>query len=52
MNADQKDGVTRQAPARTKAQLKKAAISHLRKLQNSPQRVRKYFEHKTVRYAA
>jgi hypothetical protein len=34
------------------AQLKKAAISHLRKLQKSPQRVRKYFQHKPVRYAA
>ena len=52
LNADQKDGVTRRAPARTKAQLRKAVISHLRKLQNSPQRVRKYFEHKSVRYAA
>lgn len=52
LNADLKDGVTRRAPARNKAQLKKAAISHLRKLQKSPQRVRKYFEHKPVRYAA
>jgi transposase len=52
LNADLKDGVTRRAPARTKAQLKKAAISHLRKLQNSPQRVRKYFEHKSVHYTA
>lgn len=52
LNADLKDGVTRRAPARSKAQLKKAAISHLRKLQKSPQRVRKYFEHKPVRYAA
>jgi hypothetical protein len=39
LNADLKDGVTRRAPARTKGQLKKAAISHLRKLQNSPKRV-------------
>jgi transposase len=52
LNADLKDGVTRRAPARNKAQLKKAAISHLRKLQKSPQRVRKYFEHEPVRYAA
>ena len=52
LNADLKDGVTRRAPARSKAQLKKAAISHLRKLQKSPGRVRKYFEHKPVRYAA
>jgi transposase len=52
LNADLKDGVTRRAPARSKAQLKKAAISRLRKLQKSPRRVRKYFEHKPVRYAA
>ena len=52
LNADLKDGVTRRAPARSKAKLKKAAISHLRKLQKSPRRIRKYFEHKPVRYAA
>jgi transposase len=52
LNADLKDGVTRRAPARSKAQLKNAAISHLRKLQKSPRRVREYFEHKPVRYAA
>jgi transposase len=52
LNADLKDGVTRRAPARSKAQLKKAAVSHLRKLQKLPGRVRKYFEHKPVRYAA
>lgn len=52
LNADLKDGVTRKAPARSKKQLKKAAISHLRKLQKSPARVRKYFQHQPVRYAA
>ena len=52
LNADLKDGVTRRAPSRNKSQLKKAAISHLRKLQKSPRRVQKYFEHKPVRYAA
>jgi transposase len=52
LNADQKDGVKRRAPARTRAQLNEAAISHLRKLQNSSPRVRKYFEHKSVRHAA
>jgi hypothetical protein len=44
--------VTRRAPARNKARLKEAAISHLRKLQKSPQRVRTHFEHKPVNYAA
>jgi transposase len=52
LNADLKDGVTRRAPSRGKAQLKKAAVRHLRKLQKSPQRVRSYFLHKTIRDAA
>jgi transposase len=52
LNADLKDAVTRRAPARNKKQLKDAAISHLRKLQKSPARIRKYFQHKPVRYAA
>jgi transposase len=52
LNADLKEGVTKRTPARSKAHLKHAAISHLRKLQKSPARVRKYFEHKPVRYAA
>ena len=52
LNADLKNGVSRRAPACNKAQLKKAAISRLRKLRKPPQRVRKYFEHKAARHAA
>lgn len=52
LNADLKQAVTRRAPARSKKQLKDAAIGHLRKLQKSPGRVRRYFMHKPVRYAA
>ncbi|WP_323074183.1 IS630 family transposase [Mycetohabitans endofungorum] len=52
LNADLKASITRQAVARTKGHLKKAAISHLRRLQKSPQRVARYFMHKTIRYAA
>lgn len=51
LNADLKQAVTTQAPARVKGQMKSAAIRHLRKLSKSPARVRKYFEHKPVRYA-
>lgn len=51
-NADLKAAVTTQAPARSKGQLRKAAISHMRKLQKSPARIRKCFQHKPVRYAA
>jgi hypothetical protein len=44
--------VTRKAPARSKLQLKQAAISHMRKLAKLPQRVRAYFQHPQFRYAA
>lgn len=52
LNADLKAAVMSKALARAKGQLKKVVISHLRKLQNSPARVRKYFQHRPVRYAA
>ncbi len=52
LNADLKQAVTRKAPARSKPQLKQAAISHLRKLAQLPQRVRAYFQHPQFRYAA
>ncbi|QIK38728.1 hypothetical protein GWK36_12890 [Caldichromatium japonicum] len=32
-----------QAPSRAKGDLKKATVSHLRRLLNSPQRVMRYF---------
>ncbi|WP_156437081.1 MULTISPECIES: hypothetical protein [unclassified Burkholderia] len=43
--------VPKQAPARTKDQFKNAVISHLCRLQKSPQRVARYFMHKPIRYA-
>lgn len=36
----------------TRDQLKKKAISHLRKLQKMPGRVAKYFQHKKIAYAS
>jgi len=51
-NADIKQAVTKRAPARTKLQLVKATSQHLRSVQRQPQRIRKYFEHGPVRYAA
>src|SRR4030081_1777136 len=51
-NADIKQGVTTRAPARTKLHLVKATARHLRSVQRQPERVRKYFEHEPVRYAA
>jgi transposase len=52
LNADLKQAVTRTAPARSKAQLKRAAINHMRRLSKLPSRIRSYFQHKPVRYAA
>lgn len=51
-NADIKQAVTTLAPARTKLQLVKATTRHLRSVQRQPERIRKYFEHGPVRYAA
>ena len=52
LNGDLKQAVTRKQPARSKAQLTRAAISHMRKLSKLPDRVRSFFGHKTFRYAA
>ena len=51
-NADLKQAVTKLAPARTKLQLVMATARHLRSVQRQPQRIKKYFEHDPVRYAA
>src|ERR687890_1886030 len=52
VNGDLKQAVTGKEPARSKAQLKPAAIGHMRKLTRLPDRVRSFFGHKTFRYAA
>ncbi|BBO72621.1 hypothetical protein DSCW_00380 [Desulfosarcina widdelii] len=52
LNCDLKVGVHSGVPARTKKELKRKAISHLRKLQKLPGRVMKYFKHPKIAYAA
>ena len=52
VNADLKQAVPRKAPARSKQQLKRAAISHMRSLSKRPQRIRRIFLHPQFRYAA
>ena len=52
LNCDLKAGVHSGVPARTKDQLGKKAISHLRMLQKKPKRVKKYFEHHKIAYAS
>jgi transposase len=51
-NADLKQAVTKLAPARTKLQLVRATSKHLRSVQRQPERIKSYFEHEPVRYAA
>ena len=51
-NADLKQAVTKLAPARTKLQLVKATAKHLRSVQRQPERIKSYFQHEPVRYAA
>jgi transposase len=52
VNGDLKQAVTGKAPVRSKAQLKRAAIGHMRRLSKLPDRIRSFFGHKTFRYAA
>jgi transposase len=52
VNGDLKLGVAKRAPARTKPELSKAARSHWRMLQRRPERVRRFFEHPRISYAA
>jgi transposase len=52
LNCDLKVGVHSKVPARTKGQLVKKTLSHLRKLQKLPGRVKNYFKHPKISYAA
>jgi transposase len=52
VNADLKQAVPRKAPARSKPQLKRAVVSHMRSLSKRPQRIRAIFQHQQFRYAA
>jgi DDE superfamily endonuclease len=52
LNGGLKQAVTRQEPARSKAQLKRAVIGHMRRSSKLPDRVRSFFGHQTFRYAA
>jgi transposase len=52
VNGDLKQAVTRKEPARSKTQLKRTIVGHMRKLSKLPDRVRSFFGHRTFRYAA
>jgi transposase len=51
VNADLKQAVPRRAPARSKPQLRRAAISQMRSLSKRPHRIRSIFRHPQFRYA-
>jgi hypothetical protein len=52
LNADLKQAVTRKPPARSKHELKRTVISHMRRLTKLPARIRSYFGPRPFRYAA
>lgn len=52
LNCDLKKGVHSGKPARNKSQLKTKARSHMAMLQRKPNRIKKYFEHEKIKYAA
>jgi hypothetical protein len=52
LNCDLKAGVHSGVPARSKEQLKRKTTKHMRMLQRKRARVKKYFEHEKIRYAA
>lgn len=52
LNCALKQGVHSKAPTRNQVQLQQRVRSHLHKLQKLPQRVRRYFQHPFIAYAA
>lgn len=52
LNADLKYAIGSTVAVRTKGKLKAAASAHMRLIETSPQRVKKYFQDPRVRYAA
>jgi len=52
LNCDLKAGVHTRKPARSQNQLKANILSHMRMLQKMPSRVKKYFKHPKISYAA
>ena len=52
LNCDLKAGVHSGKPARNKEQLKQKTSKHMRMLQRKPARVKSYFKHEKICYAA
>ncbi len=52
LNCDLKAGVHSKVSAKTQEALEKNVFEHMKMLQESPERVRKYFQHPSIAYAA
>lgn len=52
LNADLKYAIGSKVPVRTKAKLKAAATDHMQKLEQTPERVKSYFQDIHVKFAA
>jgi transposase len=52
LNCDLKQGISSKPSPREESQLIKNVRSHMKLLQNNPNRVKKYFEHRYIKYAA
>jgi transposase len=51
-NGDLKGEIQRGLPPKDVKELKRTMLSHSRRIQKSPQRVRAYFKHRNIKYAA
>jgi len=52
LNCDLKYGISEKPSPRTEKDLKSNVRSHMKMLQNKPDRVKKYFKHPSIKYAA
>jgi len=52
LNCDLKTGIRSSSPARNQKALKGKVLGHMRMLQKKPERVKKYFKHPAIQYAA
>ena len=52
LNSDLKYGISQKPMPKNQAELKRNVFSHMKLLQNKPERVKKYFNHEKIRYAS
>lgn len=52
LNCDLKQGLSQKPAPKSQEKLTEHLKEHMTLMQNSPQRVRKYFQHQDIKYAA